>query len=107
MAIAVRTTSGSLEDEERRRAVYGGDLLIFKGVPPLKEFCAFTDALIREALGAVDPVRAQFELDKDEYLSRVEALQKRFRKDDEARGLLFAALEHVGVDLRRTYWDWL
>ena len=73
----------------------------------MEEFCAYADALIREAFETEDPVRAQFELGRDEYLSKVEALQKRFRKDDAAKELFLAALGHVGVDLRRTFWDWL
>lgn len=73
----------------------------------MEEFCAFTDAQIREVFGTMDPMRAQFGLDRDEYLSLVEALQKRFRKDARAKELFLAALEHVGVDLRRTFWDWL
>jgi len=103
----LRVVSGALEDGARRESVYGGDLLVFKGVPPLKELCAFTDALIGEVLGTVDPLSAQFELDRDECLSRVETLQKRFRKDAGAKELFLAALGHVGVDLRRTFWDWL
>ena len=103
----LRVVSGALEDGTRRESVYNGDLLVFKDVPPLREFCGFADALIREVFGTGDPVRAQFELGRDEYLSRVEALQKRFRKDGEAGRLFLAALEHVGVDLRRTFWDWL
>jgi hypothetical protein len=103
----LRVVSGALEDGLRRELVYGGDLLVFKNVPPLKEFCAFLDAPIREVFGTPDPVRAQFGLDRDEYLSRVEALQKRFRKDAKAKELFLAALGHVGVDLRRTFWDWL
>ena len=73
----------------------------------MEEFCAFTDSLIREVFGVTDPVRAQFEFDRDEYLFRVEALQKRFRKEPRAKDLFLAALGHVGVDLRRTFWDWL
>jgi hypothetical protein len=107
MTTTVRAISGALEDGRRRESVYDGDLLVFKGVPPLKEFCAFTDAMIREVFGMPDPVKAQFELDKDEYLSKVEALQKRFRKDGTARELFLAALGCVGVDLQRTLWDWL
>ncbi|MBA3795235.1 MAG: hypothetical protein H0X19_14025 [Rubrobacter sp.] len=107
MTATVRVVSGALEDGTRRGSVYGGDLLVFKDVPPLREFCAFADALIREAFETEDPVRAQFGLGRDEYLSRVEALQRRFRKDDAAKELFLAALGHVGVDLRRTSWDWL
>ena len=85
MTATVRALSGALEDEQRRGSVYGGDLLVFEKVPPMGEFCAYADALIREAFGAGDPVRAQFGLGREEYLARVEALQKRFRKDDTAR----------------------
>jgi len=104
---AVRVLSGALEDGQRRESIYDGDLLVFKKVPPMEEFCAFTDALIREVFGTTDPVRAQFELDREKYLSRVETLQKRFRKDARAKDLFLAALGYVGVDLRRTFWDWL
>jgi hypothetical protein len=104
---AVRVLSGALEDGQRRESIYDGDLLVFKKVPPMEEFCAFTDALIREVFGTTDPVRAQFELDREKYLSSVETLQKRFRKGARAKDLFLAALGYVGVDLRRTFWDWL
>ena len=63
--------------------------------------------MIREIFGTAEPVKAQFELDRDEYLLRVETLQKRFRKDARAGELFLAALKHVGVDLRRTFWNGL
>jgi len=107
MTATVRVLSDALEDGQRRESVYDGNLLVFEKVPPMVEFCTYADALIREAFETEDPVRAQFELGRDEYLSKVEALQKRFRKDDTAKELFLAALGHVGVDLRRTSWDWL
>jgi hypothetical protein len=102
---AVRVLSGTLGDEQRRELVSSGDLLVFQKVSPMEEFCVFTDPLIREVFGTTDPVIAQFEFDRDEHLSRVEALQKRFRKEARAKDLFLAALGHVGVDLRRTFWD--
>lgn len=105
MTVAVQAISGLLEDEERRRAVYGGDLLIFKNVGPMVEFCSFVDGLIREAFGTEDPTRAQFGTEREDYLKKVEALQKRFRTEERAKGLLRRALESVGVDPRRAFWD--
>lgn len=102
---AVRVLSGTLGDEQRRESVYGGDLLVFQKVSPMEMFCAFTDALIREVFGTTDPVRAQFGFEREEYLYRVDALQKRFRKESRAKDLFLAALGHVGVDLRRAFWD--
>ena len=73
----------------------------------MAKLCAFADVLIRETLDTQDPVRAQFEMEKDDYLARVETLQKRFCEHPEARRLFLAALERAGVDLERTCWDWL
>jgi hypothetical protein len=103
----LQVLSGALDDERRREHIYAGDILVFKGVPPLGEFCAWTDALIRAAFGHRDPVRAQFELDREDYVARVAALQKQVRTHRDARRLCSAALRSVGVDLRRTCWDWL
>lgn len=80
---------------------------MFKGVEPITELCALTDELIREALGALDPVRAQFELDREDYVARVGNLQKLYRKHGRAKGLFLATLGRVGVDLRLMCWDWL
>jgi hypothetical protein len=64
-------------------------------VPPLREAAAVGERLIREQLG---PPGA-------EDLDAVGELQAAFRHDREVERLLRAALEHVGVDLERTYWD--
>jgi hypothetical protein len=104
---AVRAFTGALEDGRRREFVYRGDLLIFKDVEPMAELCSFTDELIRESLGVSDPVRAQFELDGEAYVARIGALQMQYRKHPRVKQLFRAALERVGVELRRTCWDWL
>jgi hypothetical protein len=104
---AVQIFSGALEDGLRREFVYGGDLLVFKGVEPMAELCVLTDELAREALGVSEPVRAQCELDREDYLGRIGALQKRYREHPRVKELFLAALECVGVDLRQTCWDWV
>jgi hypothetical protein len=104
---AVQAFSGALEDGLRRELVYGGDLLVFKGVEPMVGLCALTDELIRETLGSLDPVGAQFELNREDYVATVGELQRLYRRHGRAKRLLFAALGSVGVDLRRTCWDWL
>ena len=58
---AVRVLSGTLGDEQRRESVYGGDLLVFQKIPPMEEFCAFTDTLIREVFGTLGH-RARLEI---------------------------------------------
>ena len=104
---AIQVFSGSLADGLRRELVYAGDLLVFKGVEPMAELCALTDELIRETLGTLDPVRAQFEVDREDYGTRIGELQKLYRQHGHAKWLFLAALGCVGIDLRRTCWDWL
>ena len=106
-APAVQVLSGALEDGRRRESVYAGDLLIFKDVESMLDLCTLTADLARNALGVSDPPKAQFELERGDYLGRIDALQKEYRKHPEARKLLLAAFEEVGVDLRWCCWDWL
>ena len=74
---------------------------------PIARLCTFTDGLIREALGSLDPVRAQFELDPKDYAERIDGLQKRYSKGEVVKSLFREALEHVGVNLGKTCWDLL
>lgn len=104
---SVSVLSHSLDDECRREYIYRGDLLVFTQVAPLAELCTLTDALIRSTFGDLDPVTAQFELDRSDYLARVASLQKEYQKHPEARRLFRAALEYIGVAASRTCWDWL
>lgn len=106
-ACAIWTVSSGLADERRRELVYGGDLLVFKGVEPMRRLCSVTHRILRESFGAPEPPRAQFELERDDYLDRVEAIQRVYREHPEARKLFLAVLEEVGVDPGHTFWDWL
>jgi hypothetical protein len=104
---AVQVLSGALEDEARGRSVFAGDLLIFRGVRPMRAFCEYVDELAREALERRDPRRAHLELGREGYASRVEALRKRVRRDPQARRLLLDGLSGAGVRVERTCWDWI
>lgn len=85
--------------------VYGGELMIFKDVEPMVRLCEFTDGLIRKALETQDPVRAQFELDPEDYAERIDGLQKWYSKDEAVKSIFREALEYVGVSIDKTFWD--
>lgn len=104
---AVHVISGALDDALRRELVYEGGLLVFKEVKPMVQLCELTDGLIREALDTSDPVRAQFELEPEDYAERIGALQKQYSKSETAKSLFREALERVGVESGRTGWDLL
>jgi hypothetical protein len=81
--------SGPLDDDARAELLFAGDLIVFRDVGPLRALVAVAEEMIGDAGGDVD------------------ALERRFRTDPEPRRLCAAALADVGVDVERTYWDWL
>jgi hypothetical protein len=95
VSTAVHTISGPLDDERRGELVFRGDLLVFREVPPLLEAAHAVRALAGEVLG--DPERPEPEA--------IDELQRRFGADPEISRLYRAALEHVGLDTARSYWD--
>jgi hypothetical protein len=72
--------------------VFRGDLLVFKGVPPLLEVANLVDGLLGDASGRLD-------------LSAIDELKAQVGGDARMKPLFHAALAHVGVDPARTYWD--
>jgi Phytanoyl-CoA dioxygenase (PhyH) len=66
--------------------------VVFKGVPPLLEAARSIDALVE---AAPDP--------PDE--AAIDELRRAVRTDPRMKELFRAALEHVGLDPARSYWD--
>jgi len=103
----VRVLPSSRTGVDWKESAYRGDILIFTQIPPLIELCAITDELIRSAFDDLDPVFAQFALDPDSFVAAVDALQRRYRRDAQARRLFASTLQCLGLDLRHSCWDWL
>ena len=106
-APTLHVVSCPLDDALRRELIYEGGILIFKSVEPMIRLRELTDGLIREALGTPAPVRAQFELDPEDYEEKVGGLQKRYSKDESIKRVFREALEYVGVSIDKTCWDLL
>jgi len=103
----LRVVTPRLTDEERRTAIYGGELLVYADIEPMHRLCRLTDELVRTILGVADPVRFQFELPPEQIATRLAALRREYRNNAEAKSLFVEALAHIGVDLTYTYWDQL
>lgn len=98
--------SQPIDDWQRGELLFGGDLIVFEQVPALRELCVLTNQLAGEALGPVQALH--FASSEDNvHDDALDGLRERFRKSAEVTALFCAALEHVGVDLERTCWDWL
>ncbi len=102
---SIHLLSEPIPDAERGARIFNGDLIVFKNVPPLAELCAVTDELIRTALQTSQPRDYPAGQERDAAVANNFELRRRFRSDLQVARLLRQTLEHVGVDLSRTYWD--
>jgi hypothetical protein len=92
VSTSVHILSGPLDDMQRAELVFRGDLLVFREVRPLLEVTRVLEGMIDRATAPSD-------------VAAIDDLQRRVRTDADVKRLFGAALEHVGVDAARTYWD--
>jgi hypothetical protein len=98
--------SHPIDDAQRGELLFRGDLVVFEQVPALSELCILTDRLAGEALAPFEGA-SYVPSGGNQYDDALDGLRERFRKAADAKALFRAALEHVGVDVERTCWDWL
>ena len=103
---SIQVMNGPLDDERRGEALFGGDVLIFTDVAPLRRVSRLAGELLRAVFGEA-PARAQFALGPDEFKARASALVEGWRRHPAAVQGFREVLRDVGVELDRGYWDWL
>ncbi len=101
----VQVLKPPLDDEARGDRVHAGAVLVFSDVPEMHALVAATDARLRAAFDAADPIPAIAALAPDDAARRVDAAQKAYRKDPEIRALFTALFAALGADVARTYGD--
>ena len=92
-------------DEERRRALYAGDLFVHTASSAISEFVAFTRGLVEDAFGGLDPETAQYDMDVETYAAVLGRLKPAFIHHPESKRHLAAILTEHGCDPELTYFD--
>jgi hypothetical protein len=92
-------------EEERRRRLYGGDLVVLSPRPALAALATFARELITEAFRPLDPLLAQRHLTVERFVEVCAPLKPRFIHHPRTRGLLRDVLTEAGCDLEATYMD--
>jgi hypothetical protein len=92
-------------DDERRHALYSGDIVVHTHSRAIEAFIAFTRELIEEAFGGRDPESAQYEMDVDDYIAVLAKLKPAFIHHPESKTHLGAILVEHGCDPELTYFD--
>lgn len=92
-------------DDERRELLYNGQLFVYSPVPSAAEMCKFTQQLVRDYFGSLDPVTAQEHMPVEEYAAILADLKPKFIHHPESKKFIQGILKELGCDLEKTYFD--
>jgi hypothetical protein len=99
------TIDSACTDEERREALYAGDLFVHTASPAIRAFVAFTREMVEDAFGGRDPESAQYDMDVATYAEILGRLKPAFIHHPESKRHLRAILTEHGCDPELTYFD--
>jgi hypothetical protein len=95
----------NVNEEVRRQRLYSGQLFVISPRPATVALCEFAKAMIQEAFGAIDPLKAQYEMPVEQYVAIVSPLKPKFIHHPETKKLLRELVADCGCDLNDTYVD--
>lgn len=94
-----------MEEALRRQSVYEGDFHLFTQLPESLALVAYAQELIAEAFGDIDPERAQFSMEREEFVRRVAPLKSKFTNSQKTKELCRHLVLAMGDDPEETYFD--
>jgi hypothetical protein len=94
-----------ITDDERRAALYSGDIFLTSPDDATRAFCGFAAELAEDAFGGLDPETAQDHMPVERYIEILSELKPRFIHHPGSKELLRTVLERRGCDLELTYFD--
>ena len=95
----------SMSDDQRREALYAGQLFVHLRSESVLRFTEFARQLIIDAFAPLDPLTAQYELTVERFAEILGELKPRFIHHPESKRHLRAILAELGCDLEQTYFD--
>jgi hypothetical protein len=94
-----------LSDDERRAALYEGQLFVFSSLPSVQRMARFARQMIEDAFAPLDPETAHHELAVERFAEILGELKPRFIHHPESKQHLRDILQELGCDLEQTYFD--
>lgn len=93
------------DDEQRREALYDGELFSFSARPASMALVQHAMAMVEEGFGDLDPQTAQHEMAVEDYAKLLADLKPRFIHHPRSKELIAALLVDMGCDPEKTYFD--
>ena len=94
-----------LTDNERRQALYSGDIFVYSPVPASRKLCALARGMIEEAFAPHDPRRIDQILGMEEAAAVLAKLKPAFIHHPDCKRLLPEIIVELGADPAKTYFD--
>ena len=94
-----------MSDDERRKALYAGQLFIHLRSESVVRFAQFAREMIEAAFAPLDPCTAQHELSVERFAQILGELKPRFIHHAESKRHLQSIMGELGCDLKLTYFD--
>ena len=92
-------------DDVRRASIFTGDFYLYSGMPAALALVEHARELVAEAFGDLDPERAQYDVDVEDFVRRVAPLKSEFTNGQRTKHLCQAYATDLGMDPERTYFD--
>lgn len=96
----------AFDDEERRRRLFAGDVIVYTNVPEIAAFAEFTRAQVTEALGSEAPVRVHEERTNDELAELLIDFKPKFIHHPESMAHVRRITTALGAIPEKNYADY-
>jgi len=94
-----------LRDDDRRRALYAGDIFVYAATEATAKLCDFARGLLEEAFAPHDPRGIHDVLPVEACVAILAELKPRFIHHPRSKELLAEILTEFGCDTEKTYFD--
>ena len=95
----------SMPDEQRRRALYDGDLFVLSPQPAALALADIARSLLVEGFGGHDPETAQHTMAVEDYAAVLAHVKPAFIHDPRCKRLIAELVEQAGADPELVYFD--
>jgi hypothetical protein len=94
-----------LSDDERRQALYNGDIFVYSPTAETQKLCSLGRAMIEEAFSPFDPRRVDQYLNMEDTAALLAKLKPAFIHHPECKRLLPEIITQLGGDPSKIYFD--
>jgi hypothetical protein len=95
----------AMSDDERREALYAGDLFVYSPRRSVLDFVRFTQTLIEGAFAPLEPETAQHNMSVEAFAGLLGKLKPQFIHHPESKRHLQNIMADFGCDLSLSYYD--